>query len=71
MTPCSALGALARPPAAKVTTAVDWPRLRVRCRQRVNDLLCHTGIPNPWDINQFLDRLERHRRRDIDLCAIT
>jgi hypothetical protein len=53
-----------------VTTAVDWP-IRVRCRQRVNDLLGHTGIPNPWDINQFLDRLERHRRRDIDLCAIT
>jgi hypothetical protein len=22
-----------------------------------------------WGINQFLDRLERHRRRDIDLCA--
>ena len=71
MTPCSALGALARPPAAKVTTAVDWPRLRARCRQRVNDLLGHTGILDPWDINQFLDRLERHRRRDIDLCAIT
>lgn len=71
MTPCSALGSLAGPPAAKVTTAVDWPRLRARCRHRVNDLLGHTGIPDPWDINEFLDRLERHRRRDIDLCAIT
>ncbi|MGB7797376.1 MAG: hypothetical protein WBL53_14140 [Pseudonocardiaceae bacterium] len=71
MTPCSALGSLARPPAAKVTTAVDWPRLRARCRQQVNHLLGHTGIPDPWDINEFLDRLELHRGRDIDLCAIT
>jgi len=54
-----------------VTTAVDWPRLRARCRQQVNDLLGHTGIPDPWDINEFLDRLELHRGRDIDLCAIT
>ncbi len=56
--------------AGKVTTAVDWPGLRARCQQRVDDLLRHTGLPYPWDINQFLDRLERHRRRDIDLCAI-
>ncbi|MDX6295899.1 MAG: hypothetical protein QOH50_5122 [Kribbellaceae bacterium] len=53
-----------------MTTAVDWPGLRARCQQRVDDLLRHTGLPYPWDINQFLDRLERHRRRDIDLCAI-
>ena len=56
--------------AATVTTAVDWSGLRARCRQRVDDLLGHTGIPYPWDINQFVDRLERHRARDIDLCAI-
>jgi hypothetical protein len=50
---------------------VDWFSLRARCQQRVDNLLQHTGIPNPWDINQFLDRLERHRGRDIDLCAIS
>jgi hypothetical protein len=54
-----------------VTAAVQWSALRVRCHQRVDDLLQHTGIPYPWDINQFLDRLERHRGRDIDLCAIS
>ncbi|MDQ2789506.1 MAG: hypothetical protein M3Y73_07305 [Actinomycetota bacterium] len=53
-----------------MTTAVDWSGLRTRCQQRVDDLLRHTGVPYPWDINQFLDRLERHRGRDIDLCAI-
>ncbi|MGH3823722.1 MAG: hypothetical protein ACRDRA_12975 [Pseudonocardiaceae bacterium] len=53
-----------------MTTAVDWSGLRARCHQRVDDLLQHTGVPYPWDINQFLDRLERHRGRDIDLCAI-
>ena len=58
-------------PAGRVTTAVEWSGLRARCQQRVDDLLQHTGVPYPWDINQFLDRLERHRRRDIDLCAIS
>jgi hypothetical protein len=57
--------------AGKAATAVEWPGLRARCHQRVDDLLQHTGVPYPWDINQFLDRLERHRGRDIDLCAIT
>ncbi|MDT7718530.1 MAG: hypothetical protein QOH09_4522 [Pseudonocardiales bacterium] len=56
--------------ARKVTTAVDWSGLRARCCQRVDDLLRHTGLPYPWNINQFLDRLERHRGRDIDLCAV-
>jgi hypothetical protein len=50
---------------------VDWSLLRARCQQRVEDLLQHTGIPHPWDTNQFLDRLERYRGRDIDLCAIS
>ncbi len=57
--------------AGRVTTAVDWSRLRARCQQRVDDLLQRTGVPHPWDINQFIDRLERHRGRDIDLCAIS
>jgi Zn-dependent peptidase ImmA (M78 family) len=50
---------------------MDRSALRARCHQRVNDLLSHIGLPYPWDINQFLDRLERHRGRDIDLCAIS
>jgi hypothetical protein len=45
-------------------------RIHARCRRRVDALLRHTGVPHPWDINQFLDRLERHRGRDIDLCAL-
>jgi hypothetical protein len=57
--------------AAKSATAVHWPELRARCQQRVDDLLSHTGLPSPWNINQFLDRLEHHRGRDIDLCALT
>lgn len=54
-----------------MTTALDWSSLRARCQQRVDDLLRHTGVPHPWNINQFLDRFERHRGRDIDLCAIS
>ncbi|MFD8492800.1 ImmA/IrrE family metallo-endopeptidase [Amycolatopsis sp. NPDC059657] len=29
------------------------------------------GIPDPWDINAFLDALEQHRGRQIDLCALS
>jgi hypothetical protein len=54
-----------------MATIRDWSELRARCHLRVDDLLHHTGLPCPWDINQFLDRLERHRGRDIDLCALT
>lgn len=54
-----------------MTHAVDWHALRTRCQQRVDDLLQHVGVPQPWDINEFLDRLERHRGRAIDLCAIS
>lgn len=53
------------------THAVDWYALRARCQQRVDDLLRRTGVPQPWDINEFLDRLERHRGRAIDLCAFS
>ena len=56
---------------AEKATTVDWSELRAHCHQRVDDLLSHTGLPCPWDINQFLDRLEHHRGRDIDLCAVT
>ncbi|MEO7193944.1 MAG: hypothetical protein ABIZ05_03850 [Pseudonocardiaceae bacterium] len=50
---------------------MDWSELRARAQQRVDDILQHIGVPYPWDINQFLDLLERHRGRDIDLCAIS
>lgn len=50
--------------------AVDHRELHSRCRGRVDDLLRHTGVPQPWNINEFLDRLEHHHGRDIDLCAI-
>jgi hypothetical protein len=50
---------------------VEWGHLRARCQRRVDELLSHTGIPRPWNMNQFLDRLEHHRGRDIDLCAIS
>ncbi|WP_298183373.1 hypothetical protein [Saccharomonospora sp.] len=34
-------------------------------------MLNRTGIPQPWDINEWLNCLERARGRDIDLCALT
>jgi Zn-dependent peptidase ImmA (M78 family) len=64
------LAALARSTrAGKTTTAVDWSGLRARCHQRRRPPQSHRP-PCPWGINQFLDRLERHRGRDIDLCAV-
>lgn len=63
--------AVPRPVSIERVTAVEWENLRARCQQRVNVLLQHVRLPNPWDINEFLDRLERHRGRDIDLCAIS
>lgn len=50
---------------------MEWGDLRSRCQQRVEELLQHVRLPNPWDINEFLDRLETYRRREIDLCAIS
>lgn len=60
-----------RSPTGRMTHAVDWYALRAHCQQRVDDLLQHTGVPQPWDINEFLDRLEHHRGRAIDLCAVS
>lgn len=54
----------------EVTPVTEWAQLRARCKSRVTDLLRHVMLPNPWNINEFLDRLERHRGRDIDLCAV-
>lgn len=49
---------------------MDRIELRARCERRVDQLLGRTGLPRPWNINAFLDRLEQHRDRGIDLCAI-
>lgn len=49
---------------------MDWTDLRARCETYVAELLRHVHLPNPWDINQWLDHLERHRSRDIDLCPV-
>lgn len=56
--------------AEEVSATVDWSALRARCQQRVDELIWHIGVPHPWDINEFVDRLERHRGREIDLCAV-
>lgn len=48
----------------------DWKGLRARCKRRVDQLERDGLIPDPWDINTFLDRLEAHRHRAIDLCAV-
>ena len=52
-------------------TAVDWTALRQRCARCVREIERQVGIPDPWSINEFLDRLERCRGRDIDLCAVS
>lgn len=56
--------------AGEVSAAVDAASLRPRCERRVEDLLAQTGIPRPWHIDAFLDRIEQARGRDIDLCAV-
>lgn len=48
----------------------DWIELRRRCEHCVTELLRHVTLPNPWDINTFLDDLECHLGREIDLCAV-
>lgn len=45
--------------------------LRARCERRVDELLAGTGVPRPWNIDAFLDRVEHHRGRGIDLCAVS
>lgn len=37
------------------------------CTRRVNTLLSYVELPQPWSMNTFLDRLESHRNRQIDL----
>lgn len=54
-----------------VSVTVEWTELRARCAPRVEHVLRTIGLPNPWDIDEFCDRLERHRGRDIDLVPIS
>lgn len=50
---------------------MEWAELRGRCERRVRELVTHVGLPDPWSINEFLDRLEHHRGgREIDLLAV-
>ncbi|WP_033294329.1 hypothetical protein [Amycolatopsis jejuensis] len=46
------------------------PSVRVRARTRVRDLLRDVPAPQPWSMNAWIDRLEQHRGRDIDLVAV-
>ncbi len=50
---------------------MNHAEVRHRCESLVDDVLRQTGIPQPWDINEWLDCLERARGRGIDLCALT
>ncbi|WP_254126082.1 hypothetical protein [Amycolatopsis sp. CA-230715] len=49
---------------------MESAQLRRQCHRRVRGLVRSIGLPAPWDINEFVDRLERHRGRPIDLCAV-
>ncbi|SDP35118.1 hypothetical protein SAMN04487905_103314 [Actinopolyspora xinjiangensis] len=48
-----------------------WNELRTRCVRRVDHLLGAVTLPEPWNVDEFLDRLEEHRGREIDLCAVS
>lgn len=36
----------------------------------VRTVLAEVGLPRPWSVNDFLDRLEPWWGREIDLCAV-
>ncbi|WP_372672686.1 hypothetical protein [Amycolatopsis kentuckyensis] len=40
-----------------------------RLRRRINKLLAEVGIPDPWDIREFIQRVADHRGRPIELLA--
>lgn len=50
---------------------VQRHEIHARCHRRVRALLEAVDLPNPWDVNTFCDRLERHRGRDIDLLPVS
>jgi hypothetical protein len=45
--------------------AVEYRRLR----RRINKLLAEVGIPEPWDIREFVQRVAAYRGRPIELLA--
>lgn len=45
--------------------------LRRRCEAVVRTLDHRVGIPTPWELNTFLDRLEQERGRLIELIPFT
>lgn len=45
--------------------------LRRQCEAVVRTLDHRVGIPTPWDLNTFLDRLEQDRGRPIELIPFT
>ncbi|MFF4599130.1 hypothetical protein [Amycolatopsis sp. NPDC001319] len=59
---------LVQPPSAP--GGVIDPSLRARARTGVRELLRDVPPPRPWSMNAWVDRLERHRGRDIDLVAV-
>ncbi len=40
-----------------------------RLRRRINKLLNEVGVPDPWDIREFIQRLANSRGRPIELLA--
>jgi hypothetical protein len=59
---------LVQPPI--VSGGVIDPSLRARARARVRELLRDVPLPRPWSMNEWVDRLERRRGREIDLVAV-
>lgn len=55
-----------------VSVTEEWSQLRARCESRVDTLLqAIGGMPNPWDVDDFCDRLEAHLGRMIELVPVT
>ncbi|MEV4056200.1 hypothetical protein AB0J55_33765 [Amycolatopsis sp. NPDC049688] len=40
-----------------------------RLRRRINKLLNEVGVPDPWDIREFIQRLAAYRGRPIELLV--
>ncbi|TKG61506.1 hypothetical protein [Prauserella endophytica] len=49
---------------------MELQRLRDECEGLVEAVVTEVGLPRPWSINAFLDRLEPWHGREIDLCAV-
>lgn len=49
---------------------VEDNNLRATCTARVRAVLQVAPLPVPWDVDVWIDRLERVRGRGIDLCEV-